>query len=63
MTLRDLIARHEQRQAAIPATTVTPRGQAVAAALKLRRQLAALDPADRASVLALLAEPSPRSAV
>lgn len=61
MTLAECIARHEARQAAIPQTTLTPKGAAVQTALRLRRLLAHLEPTDRTDIVAMLA-PAPASA-
>jgi hypothetical protein len=59
MTLAEIIAAHEAaRPTPInrPTAVLTPRGDATAAAYRLKRRLEALGPDDRGIVLALLAD-------
>jgi len=63
MTLAELIDRHDQQVArARSRATLTPLGIATVAALRLRRQLAALDPADRLDIVAALSDEPPPAA-
>jgi hypothetical protein len=56
MTLAECIDQYQQRQPAPIGAVLTPKGAAVLAVYRLRRQLAAPDPADRSEVAAMLAD-------
>jgi hypothetical protein len=56
MILQQLIDQYQQRRPTPIGTVLTPKGAAVVTVHRLRRQLAALDPADRSELVALIAE-------
>jgi len=63
VTLAEIIDQHEAQAArARSRASLTPLGVATVAALRLRRQFAALDPADRLDIVAALSDEPPPAA-
>ena len=56
MTLAQLIDQYRQRRPTPIGAVLTPKGAAAVTVHRLRRQLAALDPADRSEIAAMIAE-------